>query len=256
MGLGVRLLQRPRQNDNVLLNLESSNHKHPPNSSCKELFSTISKPKNEIIKPSMPLVNNRPLLPPQMSSTPLEKTPHRSVDIQFKTPSIEYTTRRPSVLSRFPLNCPRTKSELTSEFESKKIVFTTPSNISRPPLPPLADQSIDLSLEDSLNGVVPLSSPKDSTCLEIFNSNRCAPPTSDDVLLINGKQFLLEKRIRVGGSSIVHLATKCDTEEQVAIKVRSFDVEKKKKIIINDLHLLSRVHTQNEIFFGITNYSV
>lgn len=217
-GLGVRLLQRPRENDSVVLQ-QLSNRKRPSNASCKELFSKNVKSTDEIVKPAMPVVGRSQY--PQMSSTPVEKTPHRLSDIQFKTPSIEYTSRRPSVLSRFPLNSAKSRSELTREFESKKIVFTTPSMVSRPPLPPLVDQSIDLSLEDSmLNGVAPLASPaKDSTCLDLFNGERPAAESSDDVLLINGKRFLLEKQIGVGGSSIVFLATKSESEEQLAVKV-------------------------------------
>lgn len=194
------------------------NRKRPITSSCKELFTNNAKPSEDVSKPAaLPTVVRT--LHPQKSFTPVEKTPHRSCDIQFKTPSIEYTSRRPSVLTRFPLNSTKSRSELTSEFESKKIVFTTPSTVSRPPLPPLADQSIDSSLEDSLNGVAPLDCPKESTCLDLFNAESCPPATSDDILLINGKRFLLENKIGVGGSSIVYLATKCDTEEQLAVKV-------------------------------------
>lgn len=223
--LGVRLLQRPRENE-PFTNNHSRNPK-PPSSRFKELFANTAKPPRvkptkDIAKSIIPVNRPEPSLANPRTATTADKTPHRAFDVQFKTPSIEYTSRRPNVLSRFPLNCAKSNSDLTSEFESKKIVFTTPSTVARPHLPPLADQSSDVSIDDSLSGVAPFTSPKQSTGLDLFSGGAasCATPLlSDGGILINGKRFVLEKTIGNGGSCLVYLATKCDTEEHVAVKV-------------------------------------
>lgn len=238
---------QPKVGHDILRNLQTTTTTAPASSSftSSQRLPPIAKPHN-----APPLAKSSSFklkaLPDRLSSSPGEETPQRRAALEFKTPSVEYTAQRPRLLSRFPLNSSKTKSSLNSEFESKKIVFTTPSTVSCPP--PLPSPVADLSIDGLITGVLPLPSvePTSST-LSLF-SDSSATPSPENVLQFNGKRFFIEKKIGAGGSSVVYLTKKCDTKEQVAVKV--VDLQGDAAVIegyVNETKLLAKLQGDESV---------
>lgn len=98
-----------------------------------------------------------------------------------------------------------------------------------------ADHSIDLSLDDSVPApqakpslvtaaaAAPSSAVRVRVPVQPVNKSDVADanalPTGDSVLHINGKVFVVQRRIGTGGSSTVYLAQQWDTKAEVAVKV-------------------------------------
>lgn len=134
------------------------------------------------------------------------ETPMRSTTIKFETPSLQWQVP--------PARCPplRSKSDLHNEFQSKKILFTTPKAIGAgcPLLAPIGPLSNDLSLCDS---PAPAEQPAAAVAARKIESD-------DKTLTINGKTFLIGTKIGAGGSSAVFLAESIsDVRTKCAIKV-------------------------------------
>lgn len=155
------------------------------------------------------------------------------------------------------------RSELENEFKSQKVLFTTPSAVTRPALKVMSHLGLDDSLNcyksspmvnlspvkeerqkdtnfasskpidpklnnrtrdsitaDSAPNVGKEMAPKDST-----KPNPVAANGNDEnkkVITINGKDFVIQKKIGQGGSSSVFLVEHKDTKLQCALKVCRF----------------------------------
>lgn len=195
-----------------------------------------------------------------------EETPYKTFQIPPTTTMrrLQSNSQHRTLLSSAsqPRKC---RSELEKEFKSQKVLFTTPSAVTRPAIKIMSH----LGLDDSLNcykssPMVNLSPVKEErqknknesirgeSALRSFDkndgkSNLCAkdaiamdsiaedvasnePPKSDSVpahenddskktITINGKDFVIEKKIGQGGSSSVFLVEHKDTKLQCALKV-------------------------------------
>lgn len=155
------------------------------------------------------------------------------------------------------------RSELENEFKSQKVLFTTPSAVTRPALKVMSHLGLDDSLNcyksspmvnlspvkeerqkdtnfasskpidpklnnrtrdsitaDSAPNVGKEMAPKDSA-----KPNPVAANGNDEnkkVITINGKDFVIQKKIGQGGSSSVFLVEHKDTKLQCALKVCRF----------------------------------
>lgn len=169
---------------------------------------------------------------------PLE-TPNKSVNHNFVTPSEACAMRRPFPRLTQTRTTTKTRSEINNEFQSKKILFTTPNSISCPLVSSLPDHSMDLLLDDSVNFTKSCPAPSNvpaTTKLSPIKEIKDAKRSNDDlfsgdikskgdnktineqnVMEINGKSFMILKKIGSGGSSMVYLAQK--RESEFAVKV-------------------------------------
>lgn len=138
-----------------------------------------------------------------------DETPMRAAKISnFETPySLQWQVP--------PSRCPplRSKSDMHTEFQSKKILFTTPkTNGGAGCPPPLCSLSNDLSLIES-----PYQQPPPKDCAVATTKKTEDEKTS---ITINGQRFFIGKKIGSGGSSAVFLAQSVDfPQTNVAIKV-------------------------------------
>lgn len=183
-----------------------------------------------------------------------EETPYKTFQVP-PTASMhraQTTSNHRSILSSASQSR-KCRSDLENEFKSQKVLFTTPSAVSRPAMKAINH----LGLDDSLNcykssHMAHLSAIKDERKAEVSHSSgdliasdqqssthkmndinaddvastkNSIPETntSDDkkkVITINGKDFEIQRRIGQGGSSSVFLVEHKDTKIQCALKVR------------------------------------
>lgn len=135
------------------------------------------------------------------------------------------------------------RSELEKEFKSQKVLFTTPSAVSRPKMnmPNTLDDSLNCfksspmvpATETSSSGIKHLPTVPEKENSEgrksidktdgfIHGKDAAANNSSKQkVLRINGKDFIIRERIGQGGSSSVYLAEHKDTKLECALKVIS-----------------------------------
>lgn len=158
--------------------------------------------------------------------TPIRPHPHN-----FVTPSVESTAvcwRLPSARVPHPSRTrTKTKSEILNEFQSKKILFTTPKTGNRRPavIPSRKNESLDLSSDDSVDkptALMTTSVENAQLSIEnIFDSIDSAEEMPDirKVLVINGNHFMINKKIGSGGSSAVYLVEAKHSRKECAIKV-------------------------------------
>lgn len=135
------------------------------------------------------------------------------------------------------------RSELENEFRSQKVLFRTPSAVSRPALKVMSHLGLDDSLncyqssptlkllspvkEEQKKTKPPLSEPsadalrsndiddKTDAAKSVTSSTSNEPKS----ITINGKDFLIQNKIGQGGSSTVFLVEHKETKVQCALKV-------------------------------------
>lgn len=177
------------------------------------------------------------------------------VDSQFATPQIKSFTvqRRPRGLCSTQSQKERTA--IANEFRSQKVLFQTPMAIMRAPVVCLPNDSITLSLCDSINGAETTPKPRENIqqnaaksdeikqqvkvkskkSLENsfsnfdkleepnekkpLNSKNSAPNEKDGILHINNSDYTIIKKIGCGGSSSVYLAQRNSDGNECALKV-------------------------------------
>lgn len=131
------------------------------------------------------------------------KTPNAILNDGFVTPQIPSISK-----SKYK----KSRASLENEFQSQKILFTTPKSAVRP----LSCASIEnnCSLDDTLKDFSSLEKHEKPLLIEEKKNNK--------LLEINGKTYVLEKKIGSGGSSTVFLATDINSSKEFAIKVSFF----------------------------------
>lgn len=163
-------------------------------------------------------------------------TPHNP----FQMPSTRYL---PSSSRRF--DKPKCASALENEFRTQKVLFTTPSAVSRP----IIDLLNNVGLDDSLNcykssavlsncsqDKIQQKTDSSRTFQSIENSKSSQPvpkdqpkceevdglavPDKNKTIRINGKDFIVLEKIGQGGSSSVYLAQHKEKKLECALKVR------------------------------------
>lgn len=127
------------------------------------------------------------------------------------------------------------RSDLEKEFKSQKVLFTTPSAISRPTIKMMNNLALDDSLncykspmanlppvkEENLEKQTTQENKENQSLDKIdgLNEEKETVPEKQKVLRINGKDFLIKERIGQGGSSSVFLAEHKETKLECALKV-------------------------------------
>jgi hypothetical protein len=149
------------------------------------------------------------------------KTPYaQPAEHQFVTPQVKtFQTMR--------LQSSRVKSSqktLDNQFRSQKILFTTPIAVSsRPPVAlSIKNDSICLSLEDTPEKSTQILKPQTAHknhLSPIKESSAGKEPAKDvQMLTINHKQYVIDKKIGSGGSSSVFLARQTCSDLECAVK--------------------------------------
>lgn len=130
-----------------------------------------------------------------------------------------------SRLNRLPLGLSCRKPTEQPEFDNQKVLFTTPIGVSCKPVASIANSSVSLSLDDSVQ-VEPLllktpaatTSYRDTHHLATVDEANTTEPRQD-VRRIKNQDYVIEKKIGYGGSSTVYLARRLDTGQELALKV-------------------------------------
>uniref|UniRef100_A0A0A1XAM7 Dual specificity protein kinase TTK n=1 Tax=Zeugodacus cucurbitae TaxID=28588 RepID=A0A0A1XAM7_ZEUCU len=186
--------------------------------------------------------NNNTALVPAIASTI-----DHVADSQFATPQIRSFSvqRRPRGLCSTQSQKERTA--IANEFRSQKVLFQTPMAITRAPVVCLPNDSITLSLCDSINGAetTPKSSENTDRNNEIKQQGKVKSKKSldnafsdsdkleetkekepsnsksekDGILHINNSDYTIIKKIGCGGSSSVYLAKRNSDGNECALKV-------------------------------------
>lgn len=173
-----------------------------------------------------------------------DDTPYRDFQMPAAVRRLQSSHHR-----TLPMSANQTKkcqSDLDKEFKSQKVLFTTPSAITRPKL------NLNNNLDDTLHcfkaspmaNVAPgkethataekyLPTVRENEPNEEINGDKIdgtsqkeeptpAPTneTKQKVLRINGKDFIIRERIGQGGSSTVFLAEHKETKLECALKVK------------------------------------
>lgn len=166
----------------------------------------------------------------------IDETPYKA----FQIPSTNRlgSTHRSILSSNTNKKC---RSAMENEFRSQKILFTTPSAVTRPAIQVISNFGLDDSLQcyNSASPVIrnqnqerqplvkikdPVKSIKNGNAINDDEAiiNAASTITSQDetkILRINGKEFLIRKKIGQGGSSSVFLAEHKDSKLECAVKV-------------------------------------
>ncbi|XP_017460906.1 PREDICTED: probable serine/threonine-protein kinase mps1 [Rhagoletis zephyria] len=204
-----------------------------------------------------PLRNNGSTAVVPASDASAASTNSQNVDTQFATPQIRSFSvqRRPRGLSSSQSQSQQQRTALANEFRSQKVLFQTPMAISRAPVVCLPNDSITLSLYDSINGgrSTPntTENPPQKNCNEhlgkvkskkslesaftvsekpeeskenkqVNNNTEENTPSSnekDGILRINNADYTIMKKIGCGGSSSVYLAQRNADGKECALKV-------------------------------------
>lgn len=170
---------------------------------------------------------------PQVAETQYEK---------FQIPS---SRRLPSSNRRLVANdMKKCRSALENEFRSQKVLFTTPFAVSRPIINLMNNVRLDDSLDCYKSSPVVLKSSPENTensptlasnnedyvamnpdemiCIEQYPKIENESVQDDDkskIVRINGKEFVVHKKIGHGGSSSVFSAEHKDRKLECALKV-------------------------------------
>lgn len=176
-----------------------------------------------------------------------------SIEAQFATPQIRSFSvqRRPRDLCS--TQSQKTKSAIVNEFRSQKVLFQTPMAISRAPMSCLPNDSISLSLCDTINeGGTPSTSEKTPQCtaekqiarskksldgefleaskeyMQKSEATKCTAITTRDketIVHINDSDYVIVQKLGCGGSSSVYLAKRADNAKECALKVSTYTYE-------------------------------
>ncbi|XP_075145880.1 dual specificity protein kinase monopolar spindle 1 [Haematobia irritans] len=172
-----------------------------------------------------------------------------SLDAQFATPQIRSFSvqRRPRDLCS--TQSQKTKSAIVNEFRSQKVLFQTPMAITRTPMSCLPNDSISLSLCDTINECgtpstaekTPqnkveksmgrskkslecdfLEASKEQPQTQNDNKSKCTAITTRDketIVHINNSNYIIVQKLGSGGSSSVYLAKREEDGKECALKV-------------------------------------
>lgn len=139
-----------------------------------------------------------------MFRTPF-KTP-KIINDGFVNPQIP-SVAKSSTFSKFK----KSKDSLENEFQSQKSLFTTPKSAVRP------SNSSSLSKNNcSLDETIIVDTSLEKHEKPLLNDEK---KKNNNLLEINGKTYVLQKKIGSGGSSTVFLATDTTSSKEFAIKV-------------------------------------
>uniref|UniRef100_A0A1I8NUT3 Protein kinase domain-containing protein n=1 Tax=Stomoxys calcitrans TaxID=35570 RepID=A0A1I8NUT3_STOCA len=171
-----------------------------------------------------------------------------TIEAQFATPQIRSFSmqRRPRDLCS--TQSQKTKSAIVNEFRSQKVLFQTPMAITRAPISCLPNDSISLSLCDTINeGGTPsaektpqcksekemgrskkslegdfLEASKEQAQTQNNDDSKCTAITTrhkETVVHINSSDYIILQKLGSGGSSSVYLAKREDNGKECALKV-------------------------------------
>lgn len=150
-------------------------------------------------------------------------------DPVFATPGftkapVQLTGSRRVPNPRMPVSsATKSQSALKDEFQQRKVIFTTPMGGSCKPVSSIANASISLALDDSIQfapsnrlpGVSEAEPPEQPS----QQPEKGQTDHQRQVRRIKSHDYAVEKKIGHGGSSTVFLGRRLDTDQEVALKV-------------------------------------
>lgn len=153
--------------------------------------------------------------PPALVHDPVFATPGPT-----KAP-VQMTGSRRVPNPRMPLSsATKNQSALKEEFQQRKVLFTTPMGGSSKPVSSIANASISLALDESIQFHQRLP--------EVAEAVSATEPEAEpeknaadrrQIRRIKNRDYAVEKKIGHGGSSTVFLGRRLDTDQEVALKV-------------------------------------
>uniref|UniRef100_A0A182VWK9 Heat shock 70 kDa protein cognate 4 n=3 Tax=Cellia TaxID=44534 RepID=A0A182VWK9_9DIPT len=236
---------------------------------------------------------DRPVHNAVQSPAPMDSAPERSRH-QFVTPHDKFPggQRRDTGSKMFTSTTVRkSRNTIENEFKSQKVLFTTPVVMARPPVNFLPDDSLNYSVitPNVTKGSKHLSPIEEQQKMSKRSTNqlfggldatadkvspptvvtRCAPPvmekpieTSDTPqqpkerpIVINGKEYLVLKKIGSGGSSSVFLAKQIATGLECAVKLVNLNGDVNLvEGYLNETKMLAKLQT-NENVIALYDYA-
>lgn len=199
--------------------------------------------------------------PPCVENANQSEITNNFTDITTELPQTDSDDRTPYKMFQMPStrHFPSTNRRLVSnetkngrlavenEFRSQKVLFTTPSAVSRPVISLMNNVGLDDSLNCYKSSPIGINSSSETNkkyfsntrthsrvdAHDVMNSNEAIPneylskkindaAQIDDkikIIRINEKDFVLQKKIGQGGSSSVYMAEHKDTKLECAVKV-------------------------------------
>lgn len=154
----------------------------------------------------------------------ITKPPHDPV---FATPGF---TKAPVQMSgsrrvpnpRMPVSsATKNQSAIKEEFQQRKVLFTTPMGGSCKPVSSIANASISLALDESLQFAPSSRAHLPEVSEKVLEEEEDQENEKDkrQVRRIKNNDYAVEKKIGHGGSSTVFLGRRLDTDQEVALKV-------------------------------------
>lgn len=153
--------------------------------------------------------NNSPRKPEKLFDvfrTPF-KTPN-PINDGFVTPLVPIIAKSSNLISSSKYK--KSRASLENEFQSQKILFTTPKSAVRPTISRVSIEN-NCSFDDTLKVDIELIKHEKPLLIEEKKDKK--------LLEINGTTYVLQKKIGSGGSSTVFLATDSTSSREFAIKV-------------------------------------
>lgn len=216
---------------------------------CTEMQTPIAKSNDDGLQPqSVNIVAPKP-------STIDEETPYKTFQMpQTSTMRRAQTSSQHRTLLSSANQSRKCRTDLENEFRSQKVLFTTPSAVSRPAMKVMNHLGLDDSLNcykssPMVNNLSPVKEErnKENKCPTSVTVNQTvtanidekfssadvndarAPPAAaadendgkkEKIITINNKDFIVQNKIGHGGSSSVFLVEHKETKLQCALKVR------------------------------------
>lgn len=149
----------------------------------------------------------------------------------FKAAPVQMTGSRRVPNPRMPISsATKNQSALKEEFQQRKVLFTTPMGGTCKPVSSIANASISLALDESLqfcNRLPEVSEVVDLPQKQQHQPQPVRPPATEEknqpeqrqIRRIKNHDYAVEKKIGHGGSSTVFLGRRLDTDKEVALKV-------------------------------------
>lgn len=180
--------------------------------------------------------------------------------VQFKVPvvaskstanvdAVEFTSLRPRPMTLLRTNSAKSKSEMRAEFQSNAVLFHTPSTLfgkHHIAHPELSDDSIDLSLNDSVltRDRSPMVSVEKQRLVPSSQTTPAAIEANPNVVYINKRAYVLGEQLGIGGSSVVYAGSMCGVREPPKVAVKVVDLRGDSATVrgyINETELLVKL---------------
>ncbi|XP_035781296.1 dual specificity protein kinase TTK-like [Anopheles albimanus] len=290
-----RVKRHPLAERSVHDQLPIKNKEHSPTKTGASHNEIVTEPSNKVERPSKLDANGSHSPPranaPERSD--VDRSRHQFVTPRDKFPVVQVRGTGSRMLTSTAVRGSRDSAE--NEFKSQKILFATPLSIARAPVMSMANDSLNLSLLDTpvkqkepstlapieehrsqpstkrstdelFGSAEPVPSPRepvlvaatpkvDTKCDSTAESNDHQQPPKERLISINGKDYLVVKKLGSGGSSSVFLAKQATSGLECAVKLVNLNGDASLvEGYLNETKLLAKLQT-NENVIALYDYA-